>query len=446
MAPEGWTLKVEIPPSMNRSAPFLSADQLLIWLRNRLPSFQKAGTEYRGACPIHKGGDANFTINPDKGVGYCHSKCQRGFSVVQIEAQITGASIREAIREIRRITGAPVPNGHGGLIELEAYDYVDEQGQLLFQQVRLFDGAQGKKTFRSRRPGPDGRWLSGLAGVRRVLYRLPAVLKAATVFIVEGEKDVHTIERWGLTATTNPLGAGKWEDSYSESLHGKDVVISIDNDGPGLRHGEAVAARLAGKAKSVVVVTMPRPYKDISDWQQSGATKADFLAAIELTRAEENKTARESSKPPIYDGHQYCFWNRGIWGFRQTASGHVPFEITNFEAVVVQDRLLDDGSGEEARVFGIRATVNRNEIEVESTAKEFCTMSWVSEKLGAMAIVYPNRTEHLRAAIQTLSEDIRTVRVYSHTGWRRIDGHEHYLHAGGAIGSRGIRTDIRVKS
>src|SRR5689334_2239134 len=37
-----------------------------------------------------------------------------------------------------------------------------------------------------------------------------AVATGATVYVCEGEKDVHALESIGLVATTSPMGAGKW--------------------------------------------------------------------------------------------------------------------------------------------------------------------------------------------------------------------------------------------
>ncbi len=72
---------------------------------------------------------------------------------------------------------------------------------------------------------------------RLVLYRLPDVVKAGTVLIVEEEKDVETAERFGLpegwAATCNPMGAQKWKPEYSGFLRGKRVVILSDDDDAG---------------------------------------------------------------------------------------------------------------------------------------------------------------------------------------------------------------------
>jgi hypothetical protein len=123
------------------------------------------------------------------------------------------------------------------------YDYVDADGRLLYQVVRL-----DPKDFRQRRPDPDGRggWIWNLKGVQRVLNRLPELLKAVKnkepVAVVEGEKDADNLASIGIVATTNAGGAGKWTKQYSEALAGTDVIVLADNDEAGGRHVQEVAS------------------------------------------------------------------------------------------------------------------------------------------------------------------------------------------------------------
>ena len=79
------------------------------------------------------------------------------------------------------------------------------------------------KDFRQRKPDGAGGWDWRLNGARRVLYRLPAVLEAVAArrgrdVVVEGEKDVHALEKLGIAATCNPGGAGKWSRQYSAGV------------------------------------------------------------------------------------------------------------------------------------------------------------------------------------------------------------------------------------
>jgi len=112
-----------------------------------------------------------------------------------------------------------------------------------------------------------------LKGVERALYRLPQVVDAATagstVYVVEGEKDVHAAEELGVVATTCSGGAGKWRSSYSDSLKGAQVVIVADRDDVGRKHAQDVAASLRDVALSVQLVE-PAEGKDLFDHLAAG--------------------------------------------------------------------------------------------------------------------------------------------------------------------------------
>jgi hypothetical protein len=175
-------------------------------------------------------------------------------------------------------------NGAAGKPKITAvYPYVDEEGEPLFEVCRIEPGPDGKpKTFRQRKP--DGTW--NVAGVRPVPYRLPRLLAAptgTTIYVVEGEKDVHTLEALGLVGTTNAAGAGKWKPELNEHFRDRDVAILPDNDEPGRRHARSVAAQLRGVAASVKVVQLPglAEKQDVTDWVLAGGTREKLLALVE---------------------------------------------------------------------------------------------------------------------------------------------------------------------
>jgi hypothetical protein len=149
------------------------------------------------------------------------------------------------------------------------YDYHDSAGNLAYHVVR-FD----PKDFRQRRPDGKGGWIWNMRGVTPLPYRLPELLAADPadlVFVVEGEKDADNLAKAGVIAVTNHGGALKWTAAHSKHLAGRNVVIIPDNDEPGERHGQAVAASLHGVASSVRVVRLPTG-KDVSDWLEAGGT------------------------------------------------------------------------------------------------------------------------------------------------------------------------------
>lgn len=120
--------------------------------------------------------------------------------------------------------------------------------------------------------------------------------------------------------------------------------------------------------------------------------------------------------------------------------------LANFAARVVYETTRDDGV-ERRLHFTLEGTVGPRLLPpVDVKAEEFTGMGWVSAKWGAGAVVYAGNgtKDHLRAAIQLLSSpSARTV--YTHTGWREVDGKWVYLHGGGAIGADGPVAGLEVE-
>lgn len=176
--------------------------------------------------------------------------------------------------------------------------YTDEKGTILSYVLR-FSTAAGKKVF--SQCAPDGVW--GVKGIRKVLYRLPEVLSADTIYVVEGEKDVETLRQLQLTATCNPGGAGKWLKEYNQYFQNKSVIILPDNDDIGRKHAEKVVQSLNGTAKSIKIVFFPDLLEkgDITDWVSDGHTKKELLQIVENTpkwTPHEEATSTSDSKSP----------------------------------------------------------------------------------------------------------------------------------------------------
>jgi len=158
---------------------------------------------------------------------------------------------------------------------VEKYSYHDQGGREIYQVWRH----DQPKDFSQHRI-TDGEARPTMEGIARVPYRLPEISAAETVWIVEGEKDVHTLESCGIVATTNAGGAEKWDSSWSHYFAGKEIVLCGDNDDPGRRHVDQVEAALKPVAKSVKRVTVPAPAKDISAHLE-GLSDTEAIAAVE---------------------------------------------------------------------------------------------------------------------------------------------------------------------
>jgi hypothetical protein len=228
---------------------------------------------------IRYGTRGSLCVDLSNGCFFDHEN-QLGGGVIDLVAAQLDCDHDAAINWLRREGFIPEPQRAAGPSVAATYDYLDENGVLLFQVVRF-----EPKDFRPRRP--DGRFT--LEGVRRVLYRLPELRRAVAdgriVYVCEGEKDADNVHKLGFAATTNAGGANKWRDEYTVSLRGADVVLLPHNDDPGRKHGDVVAAALNGIAKRVRILDIAEHWPDcpekgdISDWIAAGGT-ADKLAAM----------------------------------------------------------------------------------------------------------------------------------------------------------------------
>ena len=168
---------------------------------------------------------------------------------------------------------------------IERYPYTDERGVLLFEILRTAD-----KQFPGRVPdsGTKTGWRWKLGDVERVPYHLPALVESAraggTVYVAEGEKDVHALEKIGLTATCNPGGAGKWRRGYDRWFLGAErVVVVADDDAAGRAHALDVASSLRvslADAAATVDVVLPAVGKDAAD-HVNMALDADAFRPLE---------------------------------------------------------------------------------------------------------------------------------------------------------------------
>jgi 5S rRNA maturation endonuclease (ribonuclease M5) len=226
----------------------------------RLHGCKKQGPNW--SCPAHDDRNPSLSVSTKDGkvLLTCHTGCSNEDVV-----RALGMEMRDLFDD----------EGKPSSSEDAVYRYTDEAGTPLFEVVRFYP-----KDFRQRLP--NGTW--SLDGVRRVPYRLPELVRAIRedqpVYVVEGEKDVHAIERAGGVATTNPGGAGKWRSEFSAYFTGATVIVVADKDEAGRKHAQHVKASL-GQVASVLVVE-PKSGKDAADHLAAGFALDDW-AAFEAT-------------------------------------------------------------------------------------------------------------------------------------------------------------------
>jgi hypothetical protein len=195
--------------------------------------------EWQVLCPFHEDKNPSMTVNPKTGLFNCFACGAKG-GFIDFYMKQHGVDFSEAIKKMCADAGIHEQKPQ----IVKTYDYTDHNGKLITQTVRY-----EPKKF-SQRAMQNGQWVWSLKGVNTVLYNMPAILKADIVLIMEGEKDCDTAKSIGITATTCPMGAGKWREWYNAPLAGKIVVLVPDNDSAGIKHMIQVGNAL--KSQSIV--------------------------------------------------------------------------------------------------------------------------------------------------------------------------------------------------
>ncbi len=240
----------------------MNIDDLLPQLQN----VKKTGNGYTARCPAHDDQKNSLSVKQaDEGKVLFH--CFVGCTYEQISFALgISKEVNQSSKEIVAI-----------------YDYKDENGTVLYQNIRF-----APKEFRQRHFDQDGKPVWGLNGVRRVPYRLPDLVSLKSlqdVIMTEGEKDADTLTELGFPATNSK----NWKKEFNDVLKGKNVIIFQDHDRAGKNQTETLLNLIYEDAKAIKVVDCfadePLPDKhgkDVSDYLENNSLE-DLRALIGKT-------------------------------------------------------------------------------------------------------------------------------------------------------------------
>ncbi len=283
---------------------------------------------------------------------------------------------------------------------------------------------------------------------------------ASPLFITEGIKkgdalatrglcSLAMLSVWGWRGTNSYGGKTALPDWEHVAVNGRETFIVYDSDVmtnsyvfEALRQFKDF---LENRGATVKLIYLP-PAEDggkqgVDDYLAAGHGVGELLsrATTELRRPPDSEESAHSIP--------YRATKSGIVWDKPVAEGSVPTPLTNFTARICADVAEDDGA-EVRRSFEIEAELAGRRQRFTIPSSQFNNMGWATENLGASAIVLPGfgTKDHARAAVQLLSGEVPTRHIYSHTGWREIEGSEWaYLHAGGAVGQVGQVESTQVE-
>jgi len=235
-------------------------------------------------CPAHDDRDASLSLKEEN--GKLLWKCFAGCSQKAVKEALDSRHLLDEVTPAHANGHGPKPPSQKDTFRW--FEYRDEFGEVKYlkrKEILKPVGRKRKYGFKNQETGKDER------GCEALLYNLPAVLDAREegnpVVITEGEDDVHTIGRYGYTATTSDGGANSWLPKYGEILKGCNVIFCGDNDDAGENYRKAVTATLE---KPPLIVKVPAPFKDITDWYNAGnQSRENFNLLIAKAKEELNR-------------------------------------------------------------------------------------------------------------------------------------------------------------
>ena len=266
------------------------------FIRKYFPDADLIGSEYHCRCPAHEDYKASLHITqgeePDgngstKILMHCKAGCTNGSILKALGASWSAISGRNQLESIRKkikrhyredqyLSDAEVT---------DIYDYKDPEGKYLYSRIR-FKHPDGSKDMRYACINYKTETISYSRGCDPVPYHLPELLKSIRegfpVYIVEGEKDVHTLTDQLYYVATTAGSASDWKREYAQYFRGASVIILPDNDKAGRDAVRKIQNDLLEYAYKVkTVYTSQQDHGDVTDFLEEGNTADDLKELIE---------------------------------------------------------------------------------------------------------------------------------------------------------------------
>lgn len=284
------------------------------------------------------------------------------------------------------------------------------------------------------------------------------------LFIVEGTKKGDAVLSagaecvviisgvWGWKGTNENGGKTALPDFDFIAFNDRDVYVAMDSDlWTNINIGKAhkgLKGLLEYKKSRIHTLKLPEG-KDgkkvgADDFLLEGHTLKD-LVTLETNEkpVEEKKVIRQALRD---------FFTSDITGWyflKKDSHGVEELPMANFVCRIIENLTLDDGLTQSRRfkIAGI-LTESREKlplIEVPAGAS-FNSLNWINAEWGSKPFIFAgtgrNIKEQVLTNIYSGSQDAAYKTVFTHCGWREINGEMHFLTAAGSLGKPDIAVEV----
>jgi hypothetical protein len=325
----------------------------------------------------------------------------------------------------------------------------------------------------STRDGKTTKYLQP-SGTTNHLYCPPGVYPQGneTIYVTEGEKKTLCLTLqgfpclglggvWGWRTRDKDGNSKVIPDFEAVTWQRRDVVIVFDADiaiNENLQRAEAeLAQELISRKARVFVMRLPYSpgcAKGVDDYLKEHGKDAFAKLPRKPVKPRKKKDQTQArvninpdsplaGTPYLIENGRICFLKQ-VGGGRNVAQVVTP--LCNFVARCDEEIIRDDGR-ETTREFIINGTLDTGQTLPPAAIKsgEFRGMGWVGKHWGMAANLTAGQSaqDRVREAIQHLSRSAKQRVVYTHSGWRKLNGIWVFLHGGGAInGKEGVEVDL----
>ncbi|MBE0426353.1 MAG: DUF927 domain-containing protein [Nitrospirae bacterium] len=439
-----------------------------------VPGFNTNGKkQVKVNCVFHEDTTPSLSINLETGLWNCFG-CDKHGNAIQFVQKLFDLNFPEACervitdhnlftktnKKIEKKSTAKIPRYlnleqikaiHGQLLKTpDALKKIQIKYGLSIETIKKYLIGYQNKHFMIPAEIEPGKWLfkehkgQQSKGAKACIYPGEIIdKKLPHIIICEGELKALLLNQLEFPAVCGTAGAGTWKEEWNALFREMNVILAFDNDAPGKRGSRKVAESLRGTAKNIKVIAWP------ADLDGSTEKKdiTDFFIVLKKTQEDFQKlidNAQEVVEDQKLNTKEYFVDKDGYSRrMKTTRDGKVPVRLANFNAIIEKEIIEDDGI-EQKRKYILKGKIeNRKNLPtIEVNASSFSAMSWLHQ-WGTHAVIEPGQTvkDFLRYFIQ-ISSQPQTETVYSHTGWREVDGEWIFLTAVGAIGKDNVSTKL----